>query len=196
MLQFYKDCDAVLRKHLEYQDKIDSSPIDPRSEPKFIAVCEDVVGRYDIEHFRALHYELKSSGLIRMNINKTDLDEPFWRNVVTDKGFHFCKTTSFVNKYNDEKQREQQQIEEHYATVDAAKSAKHSKYAAIAAAVTAIIAIILPLYQSPRMQPDSKSDSTINALREKVETIYSQLKAQPQNGTTKRDSLQIRKKSS
>ena len=106
MDKYYKDCDAVLRKHLQYQDKIDSSPIEPRHEPKFITICEDVLGLYDIEYFRALHHELKSNGLIQINLNQPNLDELFYRNVLTQKGFHFCKTTSFVKEYKTKKQKE------------------------------------------------------------------------------------------
>lgn len=98
LLSFYSDCDKVLRKHLEFQNKIDSSPIN-YSNPTFVEICEQMLKRYDIEYFRAIHYELKSNDLIIIATNHSQVDQAFYRNVLTEKGFHFAKTNSFLKNY-------------------------------------------------------------------------------------------------
>lgn len=80
------------------------------------------------------------------------------------------------------------------ATVDAATYAKQSRNGAWVAAIAAVIAIFIPFYQSQTPKSNSKTDSTVSALRVKVDTLYSRLKDQSQIQKAKAIDLQNQRK--
>ena len=146
MLEICTHCDNILRIHLDYQDKVDSSPIEPRNKPVFIEVCQEVTGKYDIEYFRVLHQKMKLRGVIQIGVKlegTTGLDALFWRNLITQEGFLFYRTTSFVEEYNELKKREKQQEESHQAIVDSTKAAETSAKAAKYSFIVSTIAVVL-----------------------------------------------------
>ncbi|RCR71463.1 hypothetical protein [Larkinella punicea] len=117
------------------------------------------------ELYRSAYRKMKAYGLIVPREKTYD---------ITQIGIEVHEAGGFDNWVAANKKREneihQATLDTAKATVDAAKSAKESKYAAYVSAVAAIIAFLLP----PLLTKDSidtKTDSTINAMRVRIDTL-------------------------
>jgi hypothetical protein len=153
------------------------------SEGNYIGISRDTP-----ELYQSAVRKMKALGLIVPRDRTYDLAEP---------GYDVIKAGGF-DKWDQAREKKanelhQATLDSAKATVDASESAKWSKYAAIVSAIAAIIAFALPPFLDKKLESTNKTDSTVNVLLERVDTLYLQLKIQPQPQKVKETVEQIQK---
>lgn len=196
-LQFYKDCDIILREHRKYHFGDELRPVSSDIHLTFKETCIKCLNRSDMDYIYSIFYKLNSENLIEnATFYKNPVDDVFFTNsLLRPYAYYFLQTTSFEEEYIKSEANKTTQSQLNKSVVNSGKAAKSSSWASWFSGATAAISLYFGALQYDK---SLQKDKDIESIQKKLSELELHVQSKYQQSIHEQkkfpqDSLPIRK---